>query len=193
MFRALNGFIMRISASGRLFLAAAVVACVSLAALIGIGAGFRAVSGGALPFDLQHDLTAEQVLAQLPGYTVQARRQYALFTAIDFVFPLAAGLVLAAGAAFCLRRAFPATYASLVQRQLFPLLLSASLLDWCENVAAITAITAFPDTTAAMATALVVAKDLKLTFLAFTQALTLLLALAAAGTWLTGRGARGAA
>jgi hypothetical protein len=130
-------------------------------------------------------------LQQLPGYTGQARRQYFVFTAIDYVFPFAAGLFLAAIGAFCLRRAFPAVYAALAGRDLLPLLMLSSLFDWCENVAAITAITAWPGTTAAMATAVVVAKKLKLGFLVVTQTLVLLLMLATAGRWIAGKLRRG--
>ena len=191
MIRALNQLIIRISTSWWWFLITMALAFGSLAALMRIGEGFPAVAGGAQPFDLQNDLTAAEVLAQLPGYSEAARQQYLLFTAIDYVFPLAAGLFLAAIGAFCLRQAFPGVYASLTQRQLLPLLLLSSLFDWCENVAAITAIVAYPETTAAMATAIVVAKKLKLAFLVITQGVTLLLMLAAAGTWIAGRIQRG--
>lgn len=189
MIGALNRLIIRISASGWLLVTTMAVGFGSLAALIQIGNAFPAVAGGAQPFDLQNELTAAQVLGQLPGYTDEARRQYALFTAIDYVFPLTMGLFLAGIATFCLRHAFPRAYGQATQRQLLPLLLLASLFDWCENIAAITAITAWPDTTPAMATAVVVAKKLKLTFVFATQGLVLLLALAAAVAWLRRRAA----
>ncbi|MBM4197253.1 MAG: hypothetical protein FJ197_09205 [Gammaproteobacteria bacterium] len=63
-------------------------------------------------------LTVADVLAQLPGYTEQARAKYRLFTAIDYVFPVAGGLFIAAVAGVWL-----------------PWLMLASLFDWCENVA----------------------------------------------------------
>lgn len=180
----LNRLIVRTSTSPWLFLAAMVIAFSSLGALMQIGKNFPAVAGGAQPFDLQNDLTGAQVLAQLPAYTDAARRLYGLFTAIDYVFPFSAGLFLAAIAAFCLRHTFPAAYAALDARRLLPLLMIASLFDWCENVAAITAILSWPATTPAMATALVAAKKLKLTFLAVTQGLVALLMLATAARWL---------
>lgn len=180
----LNRLIVRTSTSGWLFLAAMVVAFASLSALMQIGKTFPGVAGGAQPFDLQNGLTGAQVLAQLAAYTDEARRQYLLFTAIDYVFPFSAGLFLAAIGAFCLRHTFPGVYAAVNARNLLPLLMLSSLFDWCENVAAITAILAWPGTTAAMATALVAAKKLKLTFLVVTQTLVALLMLATAAVWL---------
>ena len=187
MLRALNQLIIRISSSGWLFLATVVLAFGSLAALLQIGQRFPAVAGGAEPFDLQNALTAGQVLEQLPLYTEAAYRQYYLFTAIDYLFPLAAGLFQAAIATFCLRYAWPRAYAAITARQLLPLLLLATLFDWCENIAAITAITAWPDTTATMAGALVAAKKLKLGFLGAAQGVTLLLLAAAVVRWVMRR------
>jgi hypothetical protein len=184
---ALNRLIVRTSSSPLLFVAATLVMVATLAAILRIGAGFPAVAGGAEPFDLQNGLTAADVLRQLPGYTDEARRQYALFTAIDYVFPFAAGLFLAAVIAFCLRRSFPRVYAALEARRLLPVLMLATLFDWCENVLVLAAIQSWPDTPAALATAIVVAKRLKLACVFLSQGLAAFLLLVTAVRALLGR------
>lgn len=187
MIDALNRLIVRISRSRSLFILTLIIAVGAFQALMRVGEDFPSLAGGAQPFDLQNGLSVDDVLLQLPGYSSEARQQYYLFTAIDYVFPLAAGLMLAAIAAFCMRYALPTAFAAVNARRLFPLLLLASLFDWCENVAAVTAIASYPATTSVMATALVIAKRLKLGFLVASQSLTLLLMLAAAGRWLRNR------
>jgi hypothetical protein len=187
MLSALNRLIIRVSASGWLVLASAVVAFACLSAMNRIAAGFPAVAGGATPFDLQNELTAAQVLQQLAGYTDAARSQYFVFTAIDYVFPFAAGLFLAGLSAFALRRAFPGAYAAMVARRLLPLLMLGTLFDWSENIAAVTAMLAWPETTQGMAIALVTAKRLKLTCVLLSNTLALLLLLAAGGRWIAER------
>jgi hypothetical protein len=187
MIGGLNRLIIRISCSGWLFIATTVVFVTSLGALMQIGEAFPAVAGGAQPFDLQNDLTTAQVVDQLRAYTDDARRQYFLFTAIDYVFPLAAGLFLAAIAAFCLRRSFPEAYALAAGRSLFPLLMAGTLFDWVENLAALAAILSYPEVSTGLATALVVAKRLKLTLVVTVQLLVALLLLATAWKWLAAR------
>lgn len=187
MLSALHRLIVRVSASGWLFAATSVVMVASLRTLIAIGEGFPAVAGGAPPFDLQNALTGPEVLSQLGAYGAEARRQYFLFTAIDYLFPFAAGLFLAAIIAFCLRRSFPSTYASLDGRRLLPVFMAGSLFDWGENVAALTAILSYPDTPTAVATALVVAKRLKLVLVIATQSLALVLLAVTAGRWVLTR------
>jgi hypothetical protein len=187
MIRALNQLILRVSASLPLFLLTVVVFAVTLVALNRISQGFPALAGGAQPFDMQNGLTPAEVLTQLPGYSDAARRQYRLFTAIDYVFPLAGGLFLAAIAAFCLRWQFPAWYERAAKGAWFPWLLLPTLFDWSENVAAVIAIGAWPETSAAMATALVTAKKLKLGTLVATQGGVALLLLAGVCRWLVAR------
>jgi len=181
MLQRLTGLIVRVSGSAPLFGLVTVLFVGSLALLMRIGAAFPAVAGGAQVFDLQNGLTADQVLAQLPGYTDAARALYLQFTAIDYLFPFAASLFLAATAAFCLRRTFPGAYAVALARNLLPLLMVAALFDWAENVAALTAIQSWPDTTPAMATAVVVAKRLKLAFTVAGQAVVGVLVVATVG------------
>ena len=187
MWQAVNQLIVRVSASGPLFLLTLAVFAGTLFLLTSISNGFPAIAGGAPPFDMQNGLTAAQVLEQLPGYTDEARRQYLAFTAIDYVFPFAGGLFLAAIAAYCLRKQFAPIYARAVAGNWLAWLMLASLFDWCENIAAITAISAWPGTTEAMATAVVVAKKLKLGFLCATQGGVLLLMLASAVRWALAR------
>lgn len=187
MMQGLNRLVVRVSGSAPLFALVTVLAFGSLAVLMRIGAAFPAAAGGAQVVDLQNGLTAAQVLAQLPGYTDEARRLYYAFTAVDYLFPFAASLFLAAIAAFCLRRAFPGAYAVAVARNLLPLVMIPALFDWCENVAALLAITAWPDTTPAMAGAVVAAKRLKLGFLFVAQGGVGLLLLATASRLLTAR------
>jgi hypothetical protein len=172
----LNRLIVRTSSSAWLFVGTLAVTFATLRSLTHIGRVlFPPEAGGSEPFDLQNFLTSEQVLAQLPTYTDRAHQLYYAFTAIDYVFPFAAGLFMAATAAFCLRHSFPAFYATLNARNLLPLIMLGTLFDWCENVAAITAIAASPGTTATMAIAVVTAKKLKLGFLVVSQVLVALL------------------
>lgn len=185
--RRLNDLIVRISASGWLFVATLAVMVGTLQALLYIGEIFPARSGGVLPFDLQHELRREAVVPQLAGYTAATRQLYFVFTAIDFVFPLAAGLVLAATAAFCLRRVFPLGYAALVGRSLLPLFLAGTVFDWGENVAALVAILSYPETPAGIPTALVLAKRLKLVSSGAAQMLMFLLLVSVGVQWLRRR------
>ena len=174
MLAMLNRLIVRTSSTPWLFVTAFAVNFGTLQAMFQIARRFEAETGFQ-PFDLQNGLTPQQVLAQLPAYTDHARQLYFGFTALDYIFPFAGALFMSGIAAFCLRRSFPQLYAALVARNLLPLLMLASLFDWCENVAAITAILSWPDTTTAMATAIVVAKKLKLGFLYTTWSLVAVL------------------
>jgi hypothetical protein len=191
MLSALNRLVIRVSGSPWLFIAVTAVMAASLFALLRIGeTGFPPLAGGAQPFDLQNGLTTSQLLEQLPAYTDATRRQYLQFSMIDFVFPLAGGLFIAAVSAFGLRHSFPRAYAALDARRLLPLFMIGTLFDWCENVAALTAIFAWPDTTPAMASAVVIAKRLKLACVFVSQGIALLLLVAAAVRRLARRSAR---
>jgi hypothetical protein len=187
MFQWLNQLVIRISTSGWLFIATTGVFVGSLSALLRIGDAFPAHAGGAQPFDLQNGLTTDQVLPQLAGYTDRACELYYLFTAIDYVFPLAAGLFLGAAGAFALRHGLPGVYATLARRGLFPLFLIGSGFDWCENVAALTATLSYPDVPGTIPALLVTAKRLKLGFVMLTQGTVAVLLLIALGSWLRKR------
>ena len=180
----LSQLIIRISMSAWLFVATTAIFGGTLAALIQIGSAFPQYAAGAQPLDLQNELAPEQVFPQIANYTERARQLYYLFTAIDYVFPLAAGLFLAAAGAFALRHGLPGIYALMVERRLLPLFLLASAFDWCENVAAITAVLGYPDAPAAVASLLVAAKRAKLLFMMLTQGVVAVLLLIAAARWL---------
>lgn len=174
----LNRLVIRVSGSGWLYAATLAIFALSLLALLRIGNSFAAAAGGLQPFDMQNEITAAEVLAQLPAYAGEAGRLYWLFTAVDYVFPLAAALFLAATAAFCLRRSFPQVYSAMASRGLLPVFMIGGLFDWAENLSALAAILTYPDTAPALATTLVVAKRAKLTLVIATQMLVLLLLVA---------------
>lgn len=184
MLQRLNQLIIRTSLSGWLFIATTLVFAASLAALLRIGKVFPAYAAGAQPLDLQNELAPEQVFTQIAGYSAQARELYYLFTAIDYVFPLAAGLFLGAAGAFALRHGLPQIYGFMVEHRLLPLFLLASAFDWCENIAAISAILVYPDTPGLLATLLVAAKRAKVFSIMVTQPLVALLLLIAAARWI---------
>jgi hypothetical protein len=190
MLQQLNRLIIRISSSGWLFVATTLVFIGSLSALMQIGNAYPEHAGGAQPFDLQNGLTADQVMPQLAGHTARARELYYLFTAIDYVFPLAAGLFLGAAGAFALRHGLPGVYRAMAERNLFPLFLLGSAFDWCENVAALTAILSYPDVPGAIPALLVAAKRAKLFFVMLTQATVAVLLLIALGSWIRARRSR---
>lgn len=80
---------------------------------------------------------AADVPVQLAAYSDAARRVYGAFLVLDMVFPLAAGLVVAAIIAFGLRQVSPAIYLSMDRKKLWPVLLVATAFDWVENVTAL--------------------------------------------------------
>jgi hypothetical protein len=175
MLRGLNDLVIRTSKSAVRFVAVTALAVTCLTVMTRIGQAFPAASGGSLPFDLQNELTVAQVIEQVPRYTELANWMYAVFTMIDYVFPFAAGLFLAAAGAFALRHGFPGAYATAVGRSLFPLFFLGTACDWCENVAAMGAIHADAGSLASWALLLVTAKRFKLAFVMGTNVLVLLL------------------
>jgi hypothetical protein len=159
----------------------------SLQVLLRIGSRFPELAGGAAPFDLQNELRPDQVYAQLGGYTDQARNLYYVFTTIDFVFPLFAGLFIAATTAFALRNSLPRFYATLVARRLLPVLMLATVFDWLENLSAIATISLYPAEFAWLPVLLVAVKKLKLGFALFGNAAMFTAVIIAAGAWLLRR------
>jgi hypothetical protein len=166
---ALNQLVIRTSKSGWRFIAVTAIAVIAINLLNRIGKAFPAAAGGAMPFDLQNTLTSAEVITQLAGYTELARWMYYVFTMIDYVFPFAAGLTLAAAGAFALRQGFPRAYQAFEQRRLFPLFMIGTAFDWCENLAALAAIWSYPGDVRTVATLLVIAKRLKLACVIATQ------------------------
>jgi hypothetical protein len=183
----LQDLALRISRTWWLYLIVLVLFLGSLQALTRIGAAFPPVAAGALPFDLQNDLKASEVYAQLAGYTPRAKTLYYAFTAIDYGFPFFAGLFITATVAFALRHSLPALYAALVRRKLLPVLMLGTAFDWLENVAALTAIVLFPAEISWLPGLIVLAKKCKLGCVLASNGVMFCSLLLAAGTWLARR------
>ena len=180
----LNQLIIRISKSGWLYVMVFAGFFGTLQALLRIADRFPERAAGAVPFDLQNQLTAEQIFTQLAGYTDEAFRLYYVFTAIDYFFPLFAGLFLGATVAFLLRHSLPRWYATAEQKNLFLLFLLATIFDWLENITLLSVIVGYPNKLSTIATLAVAAKMGKLGFVFLFQALTLVLLLFSTGKWL---------
>lgn len=181
---ALNSVIIRISKSGWLYVFVFAGFFGTLQALLRIGQRFPELAADAVPFDLQNRLTVEQIFTQLAGYTEEAFQLYYVFTAIDFFFPLFAGLFLGATVAFLLRHSLPRWYAIAEQKNLFVLFLLATLFDWLENITLLSVMAGYPNELSTIATLAVAAKIGKLTFVLLFQGLTVLLLIFCAGLWL---------
>lgn len=181
---ALNSVIIRISKSGWQYVLVFAGFFGTLQALLRIGKRFPELAAGAVPFDLQNQLTVEQIFTQLAGYTEEAFQLYYFFTAIDFFFPLFAGLFLGATVAFLLRHSLPRWYAIAEEKNLFVLFLLATLFDWLENITVLSVMAGYPNELSSIATLAVAAKMGKLGFVFLFQGLVLLLLIFSAGKWL---------
>lgn len=180
----LNQLIIRISKSTWLYMAVFAGFFGTLQALLRIGERFREHAAGSVPFDLQNQLTVEQIFAQLAAYTEEAFQLYHVFTAIDFFFPLFAGLFLGATVAFLLRHSVPRWYSIAEEKNLFVLFLLATLFDWLENISLLGVLAGYPNELSTIATLAVAAKMGKLGFVFLFQGLSLLLLIFCAGQWL---------
>jgi hypothetical protein len=180
----LNQLIIRISKSGWLYVIVFAGFFGTLQALQRIADRFPERAAGAVPFDLQNQLTTEQIFPQLAGYTDEAFRLYYVFTAIDYFFPLFAGLFLGATAAFLLRHSLPRWYAIAEQKNLFLLFLLATLFDWLENITLLSVIVGYPNELSTIETLAVAAKMGKLGFVFLFLPLTLVLLMFSTGKWL---------
>ena len=175
MMNFLNQLIIRISKSGWLYVIVFAGFFATLQALLRIGDRFPERAAGAVPFDLQNQLTAEQIFTQLTGYTDEAFRLYYVFTSIDYFFPLFAGFFLGSTAAFLLRHSLPRWYSIAEQKNLFVLFLLATLFDWLENITLLSVIVGYPNEFSTMAMLAVFSKMGKLGVVFLFQALTLVL------------------
>lgn len=184
MLKNLQELVLRISRTWWLYILVLLAFAGSLVALLRIGEQFPRHAGGVAPFDLQNGLKSGDVYPQIANYTEQARQLYYAFTAIDYLFPLFAGLFISATVAFALRNSLPAAYDALVERRLLLLLMVPTGFDWLENIAAISSIAAWPDGPAWLPVLLVTAKKLKLGCMLLGQAVMALSLLLAAVTWL---------
>jgi hypothetical protein len=172
----LQTLLIRVSRTPVLFLGVMLAFGLSAAALTWSGAQFKAVTGHE-PFDVQNGLTRTDIAAQLADYTPASRSAYALFATVDFAFPLLGSLFLGGLIAFLLRNTLPAVYARVTARRLLVLALLPALFDWAENLAALLLINLAPGSDA-LATALLIFKQLKLISLAAIQVVVGLLLIA---------------
>jgi len=187
MLESLNQYIIRCSFSFWKILLIFIGFAGSLRALMFIGDKFAINAGGHLPFDLQNSLTTEQMFIQLTEYTPQAVTLYYVFTAVDYFFPLLAGLFLATIWAFVLRHTLPRWYEIGLQKNLFLLLLVPALLDWLENILLLSAILMWPETPQNVAEAAVTAKQAKLATTLLAQGSTALIILTGLFIWARNR------
>ena len=156
----------------------------TLAMLQQITGRFPDISGGNVPFDMQNGLTPAQVYEQLPAYSEEAFAAYYVFQAVDFAFPLLAGLFLAAVFAFGLRHTAPGWYAAAVAHNLLLLILLATLFDYLENISFLWVMNAWPEPAEIAAQLGVWAKRAKLACMYAANGLTALSLLTAALRWL---------
>jgi len=160
---------------------------VTMQLLFGIEKTFPALTAGDVPFDMQNTLQASQVFEQLAGYSPEAFAAYYRFEAVDFAFPLFAGLFLASLLTFSLRHAAPGWYASAVKHKLLVLVLLATVFDYLENLNFLWAVSAWPDQVHMAAQLGVLAKKAKLACMYTSFTLTGLFLLIALGRWLGGK------
>lgn len=183
MLTSINRFIVACSQSWWKVLLLFLGQSASFQIMAGVTERFPELTAGAVPFDMQNSLTVKQIFAQLAGYSPAAFTEYYLFQAVDFVFPLVAGLFLAAVFAFGMRHAWPAGYDYLNSRNLFTLILLATAFDYLENVNLLWVVSAWPEQATVAAQLGVIAKQAKLACLYLAFAVTGLSLLGAALRW----------
>lgn len=183
----LNLFIVRCSESWWQFLLIFVGFNATMFGLQRITGEFPALTAGHIPFDMQNNLTAEQIFVQLESYTDRAFELYMAFQAIDYLFPVVAGLMLATVCAFALRTASPKWYATAVNKNLFLLLLIPTAFDFTENLSLLRVVTHWPEHAELAASFAVAAKMGKLSTMNVAFAVTAALLLWALVAWLRRR------
>jgi hypothetical protein len=184
MLAKLNGFIVSCSRSWWKVLLLFVGQSAAMQGLNAITTGFPAITAGDVPFDMQNSLTPAQIFEQLAGWSDAAFSSYYTFQAIDFLFPVLAGLFLASVCAFALRHAIPNWYDVAVAKNLFVLLLLATLFDYFENIFMLWTVSAWPEQVAFAAQLAVGAKMGKLTFMGIGFALTGIFLIVALFRWI---------
>lgn len=183
MLATINRFIVDCSQSWWKVLLLFVGQTATMQVLMAIEAGFPAITNGDVPFDMQNSLRAEQVFKQLAGYSQQAFSDYYLFQLVDFAFPLLAGLFLASVCAFALRHAIPTWYQIATAKNLFALLLLATVFDYLENLNFLWVMASWPEKAELAAQLGVLAKQGKLACMFTGFALTGLFLLIALLRW----------
>ena len=183
MLKAINGFIVNCSMTWWKVLLLFAGQMATFQGLNAITARFPGITAGDIPFDMQNELQPGQIFEQLAGYTEQAFSDYYLFQAIDFAFPLVAGLFLASLFAFGFRHALPKAYEFATARNLLVLMLLPVLFDYLENIHMLWAVSAWPERVDLAAQLAVAAKKAKLATLYTAFALTGLALLGALLRW----------
>jgi hypothetical protein len=184
MLARLNELIIECSDTWWKFLLVLAVQVGTLQLLQRISNKFPEVSGGTPPFDMQNALQPAEIFEQLEAYTPQAFDLYAVFQAIDFVFPFAASLMIASACAFFLRHISTNFYQKLVSRKLLLLFLIPAAFDYLENIFLLWVVKAWPEQVEIAATLAVAAKMGKLTTMMVAFALSAILLVAATVAWI---------
>ncbi len=187
MLAKINRFIINCSQSWWKFLLIFIGQFGTMQVLTRITKEFPLVTAGDVPFDMQNTLQPGQIFSQLEGYTDRAFDLYRTFQAVDYLFPLFAGLLLATVCAFSLRMASPRYYATAVNKNLFVLLLIPTVFDWLENLSLLRVITAWPQQAELAASLAVVAKMAKLGSMGVAFLATLILLLWGTYGWIRSR------
>jgi hypothetical protein len=185
--KAINNFIISCSQSWWKFLLLLAGQSITMWKLLDITAKFPAVTAGDIPFDMQNNLTAEQIFSQLAGYSDAAFSLYTTFQIVDYVFPVVAGLLLATICAFSLRIASPRLYQTASDKNLFVLLLTPPVFDYLENINLLWVIASWPEQSQLAAQLAVLAKMGKLGTLNIAFLTTGILLLWCIFAWLAGR------
>ena len=187
MLNKINQFIVNCSESWWKFLLLVAGQTGTMFVLNDITQQFPTVTAGYEPFDMQNSLAAAEIFTQLESYTPEAFRLYSIFQAVDYLFPLFAGLVLATAGAFALRHASPPFYDRAVNSKLLAWPLIPTVFDWLENVNLLWAVTAWPNQAELAAKLAVAAKLCKLTSMYCVFAIVGILLVWAGVRWLAGR------
>ncbi len=106
--------------------------------------GFEAASGGLRPIDLSFPTTPELIYTDVPRYTPEARRWYAWFAAVDFVYPPTMATFFAFLWAWLADRAGARRLQGWFAAGLLLLPFAAALCDWAENLGFLGVIFAYP-------------------------------------------------
>ncbi|MDP6415238.1 MAG: hypothetical protein QGG54_09475, partial [Gammaproteobacteria bacterium] len=179
-----NNLVIKTSQSPWLFINTFIFAFGSLAfVFMNINTSFEAIVGAQI-FDLQNNLTVDQIFTQLANYDDSARALYHAFLFIDFYFPFFAGLVMAAAGAFAWRHLLPKYYEIICSRNLFIVFLIPTLFDWGENIFALTVVNAWPNELGWAADGLILCKQGKLASIICFQAVVFLSLILALVKWL---------
>ncbi|MEC9375285.1 MAG: hypothetical protein VYA80_02810 [Pseudomonadota bacterium] len=162
MVQKLQDFIIDCSHSWWKFLLIFAGQAISIVILNNISQKFLSATDNFPPFDMQNSLTSSEIYIQLASYTPDAFNLYYLFQAVDYFFPLFAGLMLAIAGTFGLRHAWPNMYQKILERKLLWLFLIPTIFDWLENITLLRVVVAWPEQANLAANLAIFAKNGKL-------------------------------